>query len=169
LVCEVFGAAAQRPADLEQRVGLVAAMAQRLVLDAPADLVEGLVAQPHDVEGVEDAHRVGQFGAQRGRVAAEGIQRRHGDPVRPHRFARGDPVRVGLAGAAAHHVQQTRRAARGQVDDAGSELGAAGTTGVLPQVLVDAQAGHRVQPTRVLDQRLTVIADRTHHGVLAHA
>jgi hypothetical protein len=42
-----------------QRVVAVAAVAQLLLLDAAADLVDDLCAEPDDVEGVQDGDRVG--------------------------------------------------------------------------------------------------------------
>ena len=54
---------------------LVPAPMQGVLLDAAADLVEGLRAEPDDVEGVEDRDRVGQLVADRVGVAPERIQR----------------------------------------------------------------------------------------------
>ena len=51
-------------------VVLVAAVSQRLVLDSAADLVEGVVAQPHDVERVRDLSGLGQRRVERGAVGA---------------------------------------------------------------------------------------------------
>ena len=54
----------------------MAAVAGLFLLDAAADLVEGLEAESsHDVEGVQDVGGVGQVRAQRVEVAAERIQR----------------------------------------------------------------------------------------------
>jgi hypothetical protein len=53
------GAAA--PAAVE-RVLTVPATAEGLLLPAPADVINGGLAEPHDVEGVEHPHRVGQAG-----------------------------------------------------------------------------------------------------------
>jgi hypothetical protein len=54
-----------------------------LLLHAAPDLVDGVEAELHDVEGVEDADRAGQVGAQRGGVAAERVQRRDRDSRPP--------------------------------------------------------------------------------------
>ena len=72
---------AEQPADLVERVVLVAAPAQGVLLDAAADLVDDLGAEPHHVEGVEDGDRVGQLVADRVRVAAERVQGGLLDPV----------------------------------------------------------------------------------------
>jgi hypothetical protein len=56
---EVFHAVAEQPADLVERVVLVAAAAQGVLLDAAPDLVDDLGAKPHDMEGVQDGDGVG--------------------------------------------------------------------------------------------------------------
>ncbi len=57
-VGQVLAAAAQQAADLVQRVVLVAAPAQGVLLDAAADLVDDLGAEPDDMERVEHRDRV---------------------------------------------------------------------------------------------------------------
>jgi hypothetical protein len=54
----VFHAVAEQPADLVERVVLVAAAAQGVLLDAAPDLVDDLGAK-HDMEGVQDGDGVG--------------------------------------------------------------------------------------------------------------
>ena len=61
----------QRPADPVERVVLVAAAVQGVLLDPAADLVDDLGPELHDMEGVEDRDRVGQLVADRVGVAAE--------------------------------------------------------------------------------------------------
>ena len=61
LVAEVFSSAAQQAADLVQRVVLVAAPVQGLLLDPAAGLVHDLGAELDDVERVQDRDRVGQL------------------------------------------------------------------------------------------------------------
>ena len=72
---EVLHAVAEQPADLVERVVLVAAVAEGVLLDAAADLVDDLGAEPHDVERVEHRDRVGQPVADRVGVAPERVQR----------------------------------------------------------------------------------------------
>ncbi len=80
-VGEVLGAVAQQAADPVERVVLVPAVADGVLLDAAADLVDDLGAEPDDVEGVQDGDRVGQLVADRVGVAAERVQRRLFDTV----------------------------------------------------------------------------------------
>ena len=61
----MFGAVAEQPADPIQRVIGVAAVAQGVLLDPAADLVDDLGAELDDVEGVQDGDRVGQLVADR--------------------------------------------------------------------------------------------------------
>lgn len=70
VVAEPFGAGEQGPADPVQRVAGEPAVAQRVLLDAAADLIDDLVGQPHDVERVHDDLRCVQPGDQRVVVAA---------------------------------------------------------------------------------------------------
>ena len=59
LVGQVFGSVAEQPADLVERVVLVAAPAEGVLLDAAADLIDDLGAEPHHMEGIQDCDRVG--------------------------------------------------------------------------------------------------------------
>ena len=52
---EAFIASEQELANPIERVGFAAAMAERLVLDAPAHLVDAAVGDAHHVEGISDA------------------------------------------------------------------------------------------------------------------
>lgn len=79
----VLRAAAQRPADPEQRVMLAATMAKGFLLHPTADPIHSVEAEPDDMEGIQYPGSVRQAGAQRGCVAPERVQRGHGDPVTP--------------------------------------------------------------------------------------
>jgi hypothetical protein len=76
-------AAAQHSSDAVERVAGAAAVPEGLLLDAAADLVDGVEAELDDVESVEDAGRSGQVGAQGAGVAAERVQRCDGDSRAP--------------------------------------------------------------------------------------
>jgi hypothetical protein len=60
LVGEGFGAAAQQPAHLIQRVVLVPAVAKGFLLHAMAGLADHVVVQLHRMERVEHPHRLRQ-------------------------------------------------------------------------------------------------------------
>jgi hypothetical protein len=60
LLGEVFRAVAEDAADLVERVVFVPASAQSVLLDAAADFVHDLGAEPDYVKGVKQGDRVGQ-------------------------------------------------------------------------------------------------------------
>lgn len=59
---ESLGALQEQLSDLEQWVVSAAAMAERLVLDPPTDLVDAPVGDPHDVEGIGHPRGVVEMG-----------------------------------------------------------------------------------------------------------
>jgi hypothetical protein len=73
LLGEVFDAVSEQPSDLVERVVLVPASAQRVLLHPPSDLVNDLGAEPDHVEGVKDRDRVRQPVVNGVGVAAERI------------------------------------------------------------------------------------------------
>jgi hypothetical protein len=100
------GAGAQRVADPIQRVVFAAVVTELFLLDAAAGLLHRLESEPHHVKGVQDGGGVLEFLADRVGVAPEGIQRRHPHLGGEPRAAAGQPVGVGLAGAARRQLQQ---------------------------------------------------------------
>jgi hypothetical protein len=56
----VFHAVGEQAADLIERVVLVPASAQSVLLDAAADFVDDLGFEPDDVKGVKEGDRLGQ-------------------------------------------------------------------------------------------------------------
>ena len=66
---------AEEAADLVKRVVFVASVADGVLLDAAADLVNDLRPEADDVEGVKDRDRVGQLVTDSVRIATERIQR----------------------------------------------------------------------------------------------
>ena len=73
----VVVAAAQHAPNPVERVAGAAAVPEGVLLDPAADLVHGVEAELHHVEGVQDADRAREVGAQCGGVTAERVQRRH--------------------------------------------------------------------------------------------
>ncbi len=64
---EVLGAAAQQPAALVERAGLVPAVPEGYLLHPAADLVEHVQVELYDVERIQHLHRRGQRVGQGGR------------------------------------------------------------------------------------------------------
>ena len=119
----------EQSADLVERVVFVAAVAEGVLLDAAADLVDDLGAEPDHVEGVQHRDRVGQLVSDGVGVAAERVQRGllnlPGEPVR----LVVQPPLVGGAGPADDGVEQLRMQASvlvtGEIDhDGHSPVGA---------------------------------------------
>ena len=92
-VVEAFAAGEEQLADPIQRVVLAAAVAERLVLDAAADLVDAPVGDPHDMERVGDTGGVIEM---RGQPGAERLGQIGG-----HHLDAGQPQRVGVGAPSA--------------------------------------------------------------------
>ena len=75
-VGEALLAAAQQVPDAVERVALAAPLPGDGLLDAAADFVDGLAAELHHVEGVEDGDGVGELVVDGVLVAAERVQGR---------------------------------------------------------------------------------------------
>lgn len=76
LLAEVFDTDLQRPPDTVERISLAAPVAQGLLLDPAADLVDHGGSQFHAVERVQDGDRFGHLVADSVGVAAKRVQRR---------------------------------------------------------------------------------------------
>ena len=72
---QVLDTVAEEATDLVERIGLMASVAEGVLLDSAADFVDDLGGQPDDMEGVEYGDRVGQLVTDRVRVATERVQR----------------------------------------------------------------------------------------------
>src|SRR5687767_13615373 len=103
----MFYAVAEQPADLIERVVLVPASTQSVLLDAAADFVHDLGSEPDYVKGVKDGDRVGQPIMNGVRISPKRVERRLLHAV-------DEPVRLGFqpglvdtAGAAHDGVQQS--------------------------------------------------------------
>ena len=163
---------AEQPADLVERVVFVAAAAEGVLLDAAADLVDDLGAEPDHVEGVEDGDRVGQPVADRVRISAERVQRGLLHAV-------DEPVGLGLqpglvdgAGAADDGVEQPGVQASGLVTgqiDHDRDGPVDPDPRRPPDVLIDPEGLHPGQPGRVADAGLGFDLDRVPAGVPVHA
>ena len=165
LVGEQVRAGVQGPPRAVERVVLVAAVTAGVLLDSAAALVECVAGQAHHVEGVHHRDRLGQFLGGGGLEAGEPVHRDDLDRLTPGVGAFGQPRLEGLLGAALDHVQEAGRpgafADRGEVDDHGDVFVAA--AGVAPDVLVDADHGHPVEPAGVIDEDPLALGQ---HGVV---
>ena len=146
-----------------QRVVFAAAVAQRLVLDPAAHVVEGVVAQPHDVERVRDLSGFGHRGVERGPVRAREVQHRPADSRAPAAGPPKQPPGRRFGGSASHYVQEL---AASDVDDAGAPGLGPEPAPAHHQVLVEAQRRHSRDPLGVsVEQRGAPAPDRRVDGV----
>jgi len=111
-------------------------------------------AELDDVERVQDRGRVRELGADRGTVASERVQGGDLDRVAELCSSLDEPVGVGLLRAPGDQVEQPGTDAcvlvTAQVNHRGQLLGATlGRVAVVPDVLVDPQRRHAVEPCRV--------------------
>ena len=86
-----MSAIAEEPADPIQRIIASASVPGGLLLHPPAHVVDGGEAEPGHVERVQHPDRLGQAGAQRGRVAAGRIERGDRDVFAPTVGLSGNP------------------------------------------------------------------------------
>ena len=68
---QVLHTVAEQATDLVERIVLVASVAEGVLLDAAADLVDHLGGQPDHMEGIQHRDRVGQLVADRVCIATE--------------------------------------------------------------------------------------------------
>jgi hypothetical protein len=104
-VGEQVGAGVQGPAGGVERVAVTATATAGVLLDPAAALVEGVTGQAHDMEGIHDRDRVGQFLGGGGLEPGEPVHRDDFDTVAPHILALAQPLLEGLLGAALDHVE----------------------------------------------------------------
>jgi hypothetical protein len=98
-VVEAFVGAGEQPAGPVERIVLVAPVAEGLVLDPAANLIETLVGQLDQVERVRDLGRPGQHGVEGEPPRAGQVQDRPVDPLAPRgRPGCEPPARAGGGG-----------------------------------------------------------------------
>lgn len=95
---QLLGAAAQPSADLVERVAVVPAVSEGLLLHPATDLVQHVEAELDHVERVQHAHRRRQRVGQGGGVAPERVERGQPDAVAPLLLPTDDPAGVDPAG-----------------------------------------------------------------------
>ncbi|TDO56678.1 hypothetical protein EV651_11265 [Kribbella sp. VKM Ac-2571] len=154
-----------------ERVAFAATVAVDDLLDPAAALIERVAGQVHDVEGVHDRDRVGQFLGGGGLEPGEPVHRDHLHRQAPGLGAVGEPGLEGLLGAALDHVEQPGRtgavADASEVDDHRHVFVPAAR--VPPDVLVHADHGNAVEPAWIVDQHAFAFGkNRVVRGVPRH-
>ena len=124
------------------------------MLNASAALIQGVASQVHDVEGVHDCPRAGEFFSGCAFEPGESIHRDDLNVLAPRIGAGGQPGFENLLGAARDHVQEPGGATAisdgCHIQDDGDVFVAVG--GVAPHVFIHANDAHAFEPGRVVDQ-----------------
>ena len=137
---EPFVGLGQQPPTSVEGIVLAASMAQGLVLDPPADLVDPLVGQLHQMERVGDLDRVGQHGVERQPPRTRQVQHRPPNGVAPRLGPLVEPRTGTGGGAALDHIEQL---AGSDIDDRGRPR--LSPPAALPgeEHLIEPERGHR--------------------------
>ena len=144
----------EHTAGLVQGVRGAPAPVVEFLLDAPAALIESITGQVHDVEGVHDRPRAGEFFGGCALEPGESIHRDDLDVAAPRGRLGGQPGFEDLLGSARDHIQQPGGTAAimdgCQVQDDGDVFVSVG--GVAPHVFIHPDDAHAFEPGRVVDQ-----------------
>ena len=126
----------------------------KFLLNTSAAPTQGIASQVHDVEGIHDHPRAGEFFGSGARKAGESIHRDDLNVAAPRVRLGGQPGFEDPLGAPRDHIQEpgvTTAISDGrQVQDDGDIFVAVG--GVSPHVFIHANDTHAFIPGRVVDQ-----------------
>ena len=121
---------------------------------APAALIQGVASQVHDVEGIHDRPRAGEFFGGGALKPGESIHRDDLNILASRVGAGGQPGFEDLLGATRDHVQESGGAAAFsdgcQIQDDGDVFVAVG--GVAPHVFIHPDDTHAIEPSWIIDQ-----------------
>ena len=125
------------------------------LLDAPAALIESITGQAHDMEGIHDRPRAGEFFSGCAFEPGESIHRDDLNAFAPGVGLGGQPGFEDLLGAARDHVQEPGGTATvsygSDVQDDGDVFVSVG--GVAPHVFIHANDTHAFTPCWIIDQQ----------------
>ena len=142
------------PAGLVEGVRGAPAPVVEFLLNASAALIQGVASQVHDMEGVHDCPRAGEFFRGCAFEPGESIHRDDLNTLTPRVGLGGQPGFEDLLGAARDHVQEPGGATAisdgRHVQDDGDVFVA--VWGVAPHVFIHANDAHALTPGRVVDQ-----------------
>ena len=162
----------KHPASLVQGIRGTPAPMVKVLPDAPAALIQGVASQVHNMEGIHDRPRAGEFFGGGALKPGESIHRDDLNALTPRVGAGGQPGFEDLLGAAWDHVQEPAGAAAfsdgRQVQDNGDVFVSVG--GVAPHVFIHANDTHAFKPGRIVDERTLVFGqDSGVDGIPGHA
>ena len=126
----------------------------KFLLDASAAFIESITGQVHDVEGVHDRPRAGEFFSGCAFEPGESIHRNDLDVAAPGVGLGGQPGFEDPLGATWDHVQESGGAAAfsygSDVQDDGDVFVSVG--GVAPHVFIHPDDTHAIEPSWIIDQ-----------------
>ena len=144
----------KHPAGLVQGIRGTPAPMVKFLLDTPATFIESITGQAHDMEGIHDRPRAGEFFSGCALKPGESIHRDDLNIFAPGVGLGGQPGFEDLLGATQDHVQEPAGAAAfsdgRQVQNDGDVFIAVG--GVAPHVFIHANDMHAIEPCWIIDQ-----------------
>ena len=127
----------------------------KFLLDTPATFIESITGKAHDMEGIHDRPRAGEFFSGGALKPGESIHRDDLNIFAPGVGLGGQPGFEDLLGATQDHVQEPAGAAAfsdgRQVQNDGDVFIAVG--GVAPHVFIHANDMHAIEPSWIIDQQ----------------
>ena len=145
----------KHPAGLVQGVRGAPAPVVKFLLNAPATLIESITGQAHNMEGIHDRPRVGEFFSGGAFEPGESIHRDDLNALAPGVGLGGQPGFEDPLGSARDHVQEPGGAAAFsdgcQVQDDGDVFVAVG--GMAPHVFIHANDTYAFTPSWIIDQQ----------------
>ena len=145
----------KHPAGLVQGIRGTPAPMVKFLADTPAALIESITGKAHDVEGIHDRPRVGEFFSGGAFEPGESIHRDDLNILAPSVGLGGQPGFEDLLGSAWDHVQEPGGTATvsygSQVQNDGDVFVAVG--GVAPHVFIHANDTHPLETIGIIDQQ----------------
>ena len=126
----------------------------KFLLNASAALIESITGKVHDVEGIHDRPRAGEFFNGCTFEPGESIHRNDLNALTPRVRAGGQPGFEDLLGATRDHVQESGGAAafsdRCHIQDNGDVFVSVG--GMASHVFIHANDTYAIEPSWIIDQ-----------------
>ena len=127
----------------------------QFLLDTSTTLIESITGKAHDIEGIHDRPRAGEFFSGSALNAGESIHHYDLNALAPGVGLGGQPGFEDLLGAARNHIQEpggtTTVSYGSDVQDDGDVFVAVG--GVAPHVFIHANDTHAFTPCWIIDQQ----------------
>ncbi len=157
LVCD-----RQQSAGSVERIVAAAAVTERVVLHAAADLVEDPVRELDQMERIRDLGGVREHRVEHAAIRTRQIQRRPSDRRQPLLGPLREPGARPSRVTASDDVEQL---AVFDIDDLGRPVLRAEPAEPAEQHLIETDRGRGADPVRVVDQRCAVTINGIHHRV----